>query len=96
MRVVDDYRIEVTAIVIRTNSLLNKRIIDNFKRTIFIAHIKDVCEYSYLVENNYVKCSALVMENEEWIKVKDDYNELNTAITEWYKHNEKTKDLSIN
>lgn len=96
MRVVDDYRIEVTAIVIRTNSLLNKRIIDNFKRTIFVAHIKDVCEYSYLVENNYVKCSAIVMENGEWIKVKDDYNELNSSISEWYKNNDKAKDISVN
>lgn len=96
MKLIGEYQIEVNTISIRNNSLLNKRIIDFFARTIFFAEIKSVTEYSYLVENNYVKCAVIILDTGEWVKIKEDYNEVNNAVTNWYKINEKSEGISSN
>lgn len=88
MKLIGDYQIEVNQIVIRNNSLLNKRVIDFFNRTIFFVDIEDVGEYSYLVENNYVKCAVVIKKSGEWIKVKEDYSELKSVLINWYHTNE--------
>lgn len=84
MKLVGEYQLEVTQIVIRKNALLNKRIIDTFARTIFFADIEDTGEYSYRVENNYVKCGLIIKKNGEWINVKETKEELQEAVKNWY------------
>jgi len=96
MKVISEYQIEVNQIVIRNNSLLNKRIIDSFARAMFLVDIEDVGEYSYLVENNYVKCAVVIKKSGEWVKVKEDYTELRDALINWYKTNEKPENISSN
>ena len=96
MKVISEYQIEVNQIVIRTHSLLNKRIVDSFARAMFLVDIEDVGEYSYLVENNYVKCAVVIKKSGEWVKVKEDYNELKEVLKNWYKTNEKTETVSAN
>ena len=96
MRIIGEYQLEVSQIVIRVNSLLNKRIIDFFARAVFFAEIKSVGEYSYLVENNYVKCAILILDSGEWVKIKEDYNEVNNAVSNWYKQHEKPESISNN
>ncbi len=96
MELIGKYQIEVTTIVIRKNDLMNKRRIDFFKRLIFFSQITDVIEYSYLCENYYTSCSVLVLQSGEWLKVKDDYNDLKKAHSNWYEHNTQSNDSSIN
>lgn len=83
MRLINDIQIEVTQIVILKNELLNKRYINTFNRTIFIAEIKSIMEHKYLVENNYSTCSMIILDD-EFFKVKDDYKELFDAWTNWW------------
>jgi hypothetical protein len=62
----------------------------------FFVDIEDVGEYSYLVENNYVKCAVIIKKSGEWVKVKEDYNEIKEALINWYKTNEKPEAISAN
>jgi len=96
MKLIGEYQIEVNQIVIRNNSLLNKRVIDTFERLMFFVDIEDVGSYSYLVENNYVKCAVIIKKSGEWVKVKEDYNELKEVLKNWYKTNEKSETISAN
>ena len=52
METINDLQIEVTQIVIKRNSLLNRRDIFEFKRRLFVSHIVSVTEENYLVNNN--------------------------------------------
>ena len=85
MELINDIQIEVTQMVIRTNSLLGKRRIFEFKRLIFMANIDEVGEEAYLVENNYNTCGVLMLKSGEWIKVKESYEELKSIHTAWWK-----------
>lgn len=89
MRVINDIQIEVSEIIILKNTLLNKRNVFTLKRTLFIAEIKSIMEHKYLVENNYASCSMIILED-EFFKVKDDYSELLTCWTDWW--NSRPKD----
>lgn len=95
MKLIGEYQIEVTQIVIRNNSLMNKRVIDFFARTIFFAEIKSVGQYSYRVNNNYAECSVVILDSGEWVKIKEDYNEVNNSVTNWYKDNTVDKNDGI-
>jgi len=96
MRVINDIQLEVTQIIIKKNNLLGRRDICSFKRTIFITKILSVSEETYLVENNYVKCSALYMDDEGWIKVKDSYIELSEMHSDWFDRSVKaSEDIKV-
>lgn len=84
MKVINDIQLEVTQIIIKKNDLLGRRDICLFKRRLFISKIIDISEETYLVENNYMKCSALYVEHEGWIKVKDNYTELSEFHSDWF------------
>ena len=92
MRVINDIQLEVTQIIIKKNNLLGRRDICSFKRTIFITKILSVSEETYLVENNYMKCSALYMDDEGWIKVKDNYTELSEMHSDWFDRSVKASE----
>lgn len=87
MKVVNDLQLEITQIIIRTNTLLNKRQIDQMRRRVWIEEIKDTAEYSYRVDANYVKCGCLIMESGERIKTKEGYDELNECLEKIYAKN---------
>ena len=84
MELINDIQIEVTQIIIRNNTLLNKRRIFEFKRLVFISHIDEVGEEAYLVENNYTSCGVIMMKSAEWIKTKESYSELKKLHTDWW------------
>jgi len=84
MEIINDIQIEVTQVIIKKNNLLNRRDICLFKRTIFISKIVSVSEETYLVENNYVKCSALYIDDEGWIKIKENYTEISQLHSKWF------------
>ena len=96
MRLINNLQLEFTQIIIRTNSLLNKRQIEELRRRVWIEEIKDTCEYSYRVEVNYVKCGCLIMESGEWIKTKESYDELNEVLEKYYKANIERNDKTNN
>ena len=85
MELINGIQIEVTQIVIKRNSLLNKRFICEFKRRLFIGDILSVSEESYLVESYYKDCSGLYVETEGWIKVKEPFNEIAPLHSEWWR-----------
>ena len=85
MELINDIQIEVTEIVIKKVQILDKRTVFFFKRRIFVGDILGVSEESYLVENNFSKCSALYVENEGWIKVRDLYTELSELHSDWWR-----------
>jgi len=87
MIIINNLQIEITQIIVRTNNLLNKRIIDNFKRRLWIENISDTSEYSYRVEANYVKCGCLIMGDGERILTKESYEELAECLNEIYVNN---------
>ncbi len=89
MEIINDIQIEVSQVIIKKNNLLNRRDICFFKRTIFISKILSVSEETYLVENNYVKCSALYLDDEGWIKIKENYQEIASLHSKWYDANVK-------
>ena len=84
MKVINDIQLEITQIIIKKNNLLSRRDICLFKRIIFITKILSVSEETYLVENNYVKCSALYLDDEGWIKVKENYTEISEMHSDWF------------
>ncbi len=84
METINDLQIEVTQIVVKKHSLLNRRDIFEFKRRLFISHIVSITEENYLVNNNYSKCSCIITSDEE-IKVKEPYNELAELHSAWFK-----------
>jgi len=92
MKVINDIQLEVTQIIIKKNNLLGRRDICPFKRTIFITKILSVSEETYLVENNYVRCSALYMDDEGWIKVKENYSELSEMHSDWFDRSVKANE----
>ena len=92
MKVINDIQLEVTQIIIKKNNLLGRRDICPFKRIVFISKILSVSEETYLVENNYVKCSALYLDDEGWIKVKDNYTELSEFQSEWFDRSVKASE----
>lgn len=94
MKVINGIQLEITQIIIRVNSLMNKRQIEELKRRVWIEQIKDTCEYSYRVEVNYVKCGCLIMENNEWIKTKESYEELNDTLEKIYLNNIKSNNAA--
>ena len=84
MNVIGNIQVEVTQIVVRTNNLLNKRKIDNFRRRVWIENILDTSEYSYRVEANYLECGCLIMDSGERILTKESYEELSECLTNIY------------
>jgi hypothetical protein len=96
MKVINDIQLEVTQIIIKKNNLLGRRDICSFKRTIFITKILSVSEETYLVENNYKGCSALYLDDEGWIKVKDSYTELSEIHSDWFDRSVKaSEDIKV-
>lgn len=85
MELINGIQIEVTQIQIKKNQLLNDRNVFPFKRVIFMSQIVSVKEDNYLVNNNYAKCSTLILDTNEWVKVKEPYNELNALYIQWWK-----------
>jgi hypothetical protein len=85
--------IEVNQIVVRVNVLLNKRIIDTFKRRIWVENVCDIGEYSYRAEHNYVKCGLIILINGERIKTKESYEQICACMDDMIvKEDEKPKD----
>jgi hypothetical protein len=95
MRVINDIQLEITQIIIKKNNLLSRRDICLFKRIIFITKILSVSEETYLVENNYVKCSALYLDDEGWIKVKDNYTDLSEMHSDWFDRSVKANEENL-
>lgn len=92
MDLINDIQIEVTQVTIRKNNLLNQRRIFFHKRLVFMGNVEAVGEESYMVENNYVKCGVLMMMSGEWIKVKESYEELKKAHSDWWNAKSKEDD----
>jgi len=84
METINDLQIEVTQIVIKRNSLLNRRDIFEFKRRLFVSHIVSVTEENYLVNNNYSKCTGILL-SDEILKVKEPYSEIAELHSQWFK-----------
>lgn len=87
MKLINNLQVEVTQIVVRTNELLNKRIIDFFKRRVWIENIADTSEYSYRAEVYYIGCGCLIMNDGEIIKTKESYEELSETLNKVYLEN---------
>lgn len=85
MELINGIQIEVTEITIKKQSLLNKRSVFFFKRKVFLGDIKGVSEENYLVENNYSKCTALNIEDEGWVKIREPYDEICAVHSEWWR-----------
>lgn len=85
MELINGIQIEVTEITIKKQSLLNKRSVFFFKRKVFLGDIKGVSEENYLVENNYSKCTALNIEDEGWVKIREPYDEVCAVHSEWWR-----------
>ena len=87
MKIINNIQIEVNQIVVRTNSLLNKRFVDFFKRRLWIENISDTSEYSYRVEQYYSSCGCLIMNDGERILTKESYEELSESLNLIYLKN---------
>lgn len=85
MELINGIQIEVTEIRTKKHSLLDKRNVFFFKRTIFLAHIRGVAEENYLVENNYSRCASLYVEDEGWIKIRESFDEVSKIHSDWWK-----------
>jgi len=79
-----DLQIEVTEIVIRKNEVLGKRRIDFFKRLLFFSNIEDVMEYSYQHEHYYNSCSGIMLKSGQFLKVKENYEDIKEKLVKWY------------
>ena len=90
MELINDIQIEVTEIVIKKVQLLDKRTVFFFKHRVFVGDILRVSEESYLVENNFSKCSAIYLEGEGWIKIKEPYIEISELHSDWWKRKVET------
>lgn len=84
MELINDIQLEVTQIIIKKNSLMNKRNVFKFKRVVFMANIESVGEDNYKVDSNYTACGLLLMKDGEWIKTKESFEEIKAIYCDWY------------
>jgi hypothetical protein len=85
MELINGIQIEVTQIQAKIHNLSDRRIF-KFKRLLFMSQILSIKQDVYFSEDNeWVRCSSLVLDTNEWIKVSEKYNQLNPIFIQWWK-----------
>lgn len=86
MELINGIQLPVTQIRIKKNQLLGKRTAFDFKRTLFMSQIVSVTEDNYLVNSNYTACTALILDTNEWVKIKEPFEIVNKLHIDWWKN----------